>query len=506
MCQTLTERGLSTYSALLMRKRALTMSDVVHIAPRARVTGKDAAPRAVAEFEKCIRAVAMAEAAAVILASVVAKVLYIDLILAQTQSTWLYVAPAPLLALTLYLFLKQERLYDSAALLEPKSGYGKLLGALAMSMLVLLGILYACKTAEFYSRAWIFTWFALSAISLITVRVIAMRCIRTMVAKGRLRLRIAVFGIPEFVTAMKAQIESSAPSLDVSGLYLSKLAVQDATGPSPQSDLDELRRAVGQRAFDTVIIGLPASETEAIRAAVSALSSFSTELLLCTELEPFPVAVNGTQSFGTLRTNVVNRVPISESNRLIKSVLDYAVAVVGLTLLAPLLAVIAVGIKLDSPGPVFFLQRRYGQNNWIFRIIKFRTMTVAEDGPIVRQAQRGDPRVTRVGHFLRRLSLDELPQLINVLKGDMSIVGPRPHALAHDELFERDLYLFSRRRRVRPGLTGWAQVQGYRGETTTAEDVRGRMQKDLFYIDNWSIWFDMEIIARTVFVVFRGAY
>jgi len=251
---------------------------------------------------------------------------------------------------------------------------------------------------------------------------------------------------------------------------------------------------------------LPVSETEEIRSAVNGLASFSTELLLCTELDPFPVAVNGTQNFGTLRTNVVNRVPLSESNRLIKSILDYAVAIVGLIVLAPLLAVIAIAIKLDSPGPVFFLQRRYGQNNRIFRIVKFRTMTVAEDGSIVRQAQRGDPRFTRVGHFLRRLSLDELPQLLNVLKGDMSIVGPRPHALAHDHVFERDLYLFSRRRRVRPGITGWAQVQGYRGETTTSEDVRGRMQSDLFYIDNWSIWFDIEIITRTVFVAFRGAY
>ena len=448
----------------------------------------------------------MAEAAAVILASVIAKVLYIDLFLAQSQSTWLYVVPAPLLALTLYLFLKQEWLYESTALLEQKVAYGKLLGALAMSMLILLGILYACKSAEFYSRAWFFTWFALSAVFLVTVRVIATRCIRTMVAKGRLRWRVAVFGIPEFVTAMKAQIESSAPSLAVSGLYLSKPVVQAGAAPGPQSDLDDLKRAVEQRAFDTVVIGLPASETDTIRAAVSSLSSFSTELLLCTELQPFPVAVNGTQNFGALRTNVVNRMPISESSRIVKSVLDYVVAIVGVTLFAPLLAVIALAIKLDSPGPIFFLQRRYGQNNRIFRIIKFRTMTVTEDGPIVRQAQRGDPRVTRVGYYLRRLSLDELPQLINVLKGDMSIVGPRPHALAHDELFERDLYLFSRRRRVRPGITGWAQVQGYRGETSSAEDIRGRMQRDLFYIDNWSIWFDIEIITRTVFVVFRGAY
>ena len=487
------------------------MSDrvLVRLAPIGveHLLGEDTAlPRNVAKFDECIRAVAAAEAAAIMLAAVVAKVLYIDLFLAQNQPTLLYLAPAPLLALTLYLFLKQERLYDPAAFLDPKIGYGRLWGALAMSMLVLLGILYACKSAEFYSRAWLFTWFALSAISLVIVRVIAMKCVRAMVAKGRLRRRVAIFGTPEFVTAMKAQIESSASSLVVTGLYLSQPKVPSSTGPGPRCDLNELKQALGRRAFDTVVIGLPVSDKKEIQAAVNGLASYSTELLLCTELEPFPVAVDGTQNFGTLRTNVVNRVPLSESNRLIKSILDHVVAVVGLIALAPVLAVIAMAIKLDSPGPVFFLQRRYGQNNRIFRIVKFRTMTGAEDGADVRQAQRGDPRVTRVGHFLRRLSLDELPQLFNVLKGDMSIVGPRPHALAHDQVFERNLYLFSRRRRVRPGITGWAQVQGYRGETTTPEDLRGRMQSDLFYIDNWSIWLDIEIITRTVFVAFRGAY
>jgi putative colanic acid biosynthesis UDP-glucose lipid carrier transferase len=218
------------------------------------------------------------------------------------------------------------------------------------------------------------------------------------------------------------------------------------------------------------------------------------------------VVVHGSRNFGPLRTNVVNLVPLSESNVLLKSMLDYAVALVGLIVLAPLLAVVALAIKIDSPGPVFFRQRRYGQNNSIFRIFKFRTMAVTEDGPTVKQAERDDPRVTRMGRILRRTSIDELPQLLNVLTGDMSIVGPRPHALAHDQLFEQKLDLFSRRRRVRPGLTGWAQVHGFRGETKTTEDIRSRMQHDLYYIDNWSIWLDIEIITRTVFVLFRGAY
>jgi putative colanic acid biosynthesis UDP-glucose lipid carrier transferase len=204
--------------------------------------------------------------------------------------------------------------------------------------------------------------------------------------------------------------------------------------------------------------------------------------------------------------DVINIVPGSESGHIAKRCLDYVLAASGLIALAPLLVLIAIAIKIDSPGPVFFRQRRYGQNNRIFRIFKFRTMKVAEDGPVVVQATREDARVTRVGRFLRGSSLDEIPQLINVLLGDMSIVGPRPHALAHDEDFDTRLDLFSRRRRVRPGITGWAQVNGFRGETRTLESIEGRMQHDLYYIDNWSIWLDLEIVARTILVFSRKAY
>jgi putative colanic acid biosynthesis UDP-glucose lipid carrier transferase len=142
----------------------------------------------------------------------------------------------------------------------------------------------------------------------------------------------------------------------------------------------------------------------------------------------------------------------------------------------------------------------------VFRIFKFRTMTVVEDGESVTQARREDIRVTRIGRMLRASSIDEIPQLINVLLGHMSIVGPRPHALAHEREFEETFDLFSRRRRVLPGITGWAQVNGCRGETKTPEDVEKRMEYDLYYVDNWSIWFDLEIIVRTVATVARGAY
>jgi exopolysaccharide biosynthesis polyprenyl glycosylphosphotransferase len=168
-------------------------------------------------------------------------------------------------------------------------------------------------------------------------------------------------------------------------------------------------------------------------------------------------------------------------------------------MLAPVFIGVAVAIKLDSPGPVLFRQRRYGFNQEPFRILKFRSMRALEDDARLRQAQRGDPRITRVGRWLRRSNIDELPQLLNVLKGDMSLVGPRPHALAHDQAFERDIARYARRHNVRPGITGWAQVNGWRGETDTPEKVRGRIEHDLYYIDHWSLLLDLTILLRTVF-------
>lgn len=462
--------------------------------------------RTASRLETFTALLALADIAAVIVAAGLAKLLYIDLVLGQSQSLAPYLAPAVLLGGILYLFMKQAALYDPDTLSDVVVGYGRLCGALALSLLVLLGVLYLFKMAEGYSRGWLLIWFTLSAVILIAVRVVAKKIFRRMVTARWLQTRVAVFGTLDFITAMKDRIESATPANVVTGQYIAQPTAVPPSDWAIDGGMSELKSALARNAYDKIVIGLPASDPARIRAAVGELASYSTELLLCTELEPYPVTVHETRNFGPLRTNVVNLVPLSERNAVVKALLDYTLAGLGLVLLAPLFAVVAIAIKLDSPGPVFFRQRRYGRNSRIFRIYKFRTMAVAEDGAHVKQAEQNDPRVTRVGRLLRRTSIDELPQLINVLTGDMSLVGPRPHALAHDQLFENQLDQFSRRRRVRPGLTGWAQVNGFRGETRTAEDIRSRMQHDLYYINNWSIWLDIEIMTRTVFVLFRGAY
>jgi undecaprenyl-phosphate galactose phosphotransferase/putative colanic acid biosynthesis UDP-glucose lipid carrier transferase len=203
-------------------------------------------------------------------------------------------------------------------------------------------------------------------------------------------------------------------------------------------------------------------------------------------------------SIGPVLTAELKRAPLNKLERLLKRTVDIIGASTGILLLSPLLLATVILIKLDSSGPALFRQSRSGFNGRLFRIFKFRTMTVLEDGPVIRQATRDDPRVTRLGSWLRRTSIDELPQLFNVLSGDMSLVGPRPHAAGHDCEYERQIAAYAFRYQLKPGITGWAQLKGYRGETRSLDLMSKRIEHDLWYIKNWSLWLDLKILLGTV--------
>ncbi len=212
--------------------------------------------------------------------------------------------------------------------------------------------------------------------------------------------------------------------------------------------------------------------------------------------------VNGVPVVGICET------PFTGTNAMFKRISDIVLASLILLLISPLLALIAVGVKLSSPGPVIFKQRRNGLAGEEIMVWKFRSMTTQDNGAVVRQATRDDPRITRFGAFIRRTSLDELPQFFNVLQGQMSIVGPRPHAVAHNEEYRRLIKAYMVRHKVKPGITGWAQINGHRGETDTLDKMQARVEYDLAYLRNWSLGLDLQIIARTVKLVFfdRKAY
>src|SRR5678809_1392023 len=208
-------------------------------------------------------------------------------------------------------------------------------------------------------------------------------------------------------------------------------------------------------------------------------------------------------SLGGLPVVAVCETPFYGFNGAVKRLSDVVFAGLILTLIAPLLLAIAIGVKRSSPGPVLFKQRRYGVDGRKIVVYKFRSMTVAEDGDVVRQATRNDSRITPFGAFLRRSSLDELPQFINVLQGRMSVVGPRPHAIAHNELYRKLIRGYMIRHKVKPGITGLAQVNGCRGETDTVDKMKARIELDLAYLRNWSLLLDLQIILKTVVVVLR---
>lgn len=197
------------------------------------------------------------------------------------------------------------------------------------------------------------------------------------------------------------------------------------------------------------------------------------------------------------------RLPLGALDPLVKRLFDLVLATALLATLAPLMLLVGLIVRATSAGPAIFTQQRRGFDGREFAILKFRTMRVAQDGPGLRQATRGDPRVTRLGRWLRRTSIDELPQLVNVLRGEMSLIGPRPHALAHDDAFAHAIYEYARRRHMKPGLTGAAQAAGLRGETRTLAQMQARVARDIWYIDNWSMALDIRIAFQTLFTLFK---
>jgi Undecaprenyl-phosphate glucose phosphotransferase len=250
---------------------------------------------------------------------------------------------------------------------------------------------------------------------------------------------------------------------------------------------------------DDVFILAPWSQKETIDACVNAFLRVPASIHLGPEriLDRFlDVQIERNGPIASL--NLVRR-PLNTFEIVQKRAFDIVASLCALALLSPVFVIISLLIKMDSKGPVLFRQRRYGFNQEPFRIYKFRSMTSMDDGRHIPQAQQNDPRVTRVGRLLRRLNFDELPQLVNVLRGEMSLVGPRPHALAHDQHFERTIALYARRHNVKPGITGWAQVNGFRGDTSTNDKMRNRVEHDLHYIDNWSLFLDLRIMFLTVF-------
>lgn len=376
-----------------------------------------------------------------------------------------------------------------------------------LAMAVLFVVAFLTRRADDLSRGTVVLFYVSGFVALWSTRVLTTRAIQ-IASKFRVVVaqRLLVVGTDSGIAAFLRRHQPWNLGFEVVGtVVVAPVAPGESATPS-----SEFLRAVDlarRLSIDDVYIAVPWSETETIDLCVEAFLTTPTAIHLAPErvLDRFDqVAISRVGAMASLELTR----PMSTAAVATKRLLDLALAATALLGLLPLLALVAVLIKLDSPGPVFFFQTRYGFNQRRFRIVKFRTMTTYDDGAEVPQAGRHDARVTRIGRLLRRTNIDELPQLLNVLAGQMSLVGPRPHAVPHNRAFERRIALYARRHNVRPGITGWAQVNGLRGETDTDEKMHRRVEHDLFYIDNWSMLFDLRILLKTVFSAkaYRNAY
>jgi putative colanic acid biosynthesis UDP-glucose lipid carrier transferase len=272
--------------------------------------------------------------------------------------------------------------------------------------------------------------------------------------------------------------------------------------------LNELPEFIERHGVKDVFITLPLTSQPRILQLMETLQNSTASVHFVPDVFGVSIIQGRLEDMGGVPVVGLHVTPFTGINGLLKRASDIVLASIILVLISPVLMAVAAGVKLSSPGPVIFRQRRTGLDGEVIEVYKFRSMTVQDNGSVVPQATRNDPRVTRFGRFIRRTSLDELPQFFNVLKGEMSIVGPRPHAVAHNEQYRKIVKAYMARHKVKPGITGWAQVNGLRGETDTVDKMARRVEYDLEYLRNWSLGLDLLIIARTAKLMFfdRKAY
>lgn len=392
-----------------------------------------------------------------------------------------------------------SKAYSPKALQRLRDQVPSLVLRWAAVFLGLVAIAFLTKTSAAFSRGWTVLWFGMGLSALIGTRVWFRHFLRSSLARSdRLARRVAVVGATETCARFMDRVRKDDPSVRFVGVFDDRRTRLSATGMDLRGGLEDLMRLGRHNQVDEVVICLPWAAERRIVGILRRLAVLPIAVHLCPEGVGLKLQSTHVATMAGTVLLEANRRPLSGWGAVIKSIEDRVLSSVCLILLAPLFAVIALAIKLESRGPVFFRQQRHGFNDQVFRIFKFRTMTVLEDGPVVVQAKQDDARVTRVGRFLRRYSLDELPQLLNVVRGHMSIIGPRPHAVAHNSHYGALISDYARRHRVLPGMTGLAQVRGLRGEIQGPEQMARRLEADLYYIENWSLGLDIRILFQTV--------
>jgi len=370
---------------------------------------------------------------------------------------------------------------------------------------------YATNSIGYFEADALYAWVVATPVLQWIAVYIGQRVVRRHAALPEARRSAIVVGAgPLGVKVARALEDSEDHGIDFVGYFDDRNDERVHQGASTQrlGGLKDVAEYIRTHGIREVFITLPLGSQPRIVALLESVQGTTASLYFVPDVFGISIIQGRLQDMNGVPVVGICETPFTGTNELVKRVSDIVLAGIILVLISPILIALAIGVKLSSPGPVIFKQRRNGLDGEEIVVYKFRSMTAQDNGPVVRQATKNDPRVTKFGAFLRRTSLDELPQFFNVLQGRMSIVGPRPHAVAHNEEYRRIIKAYMVRHKVKPGITGWAQVNGHRGETDTLEKMQARVEYDLEYLRNWSLGLDLQIIVRTIRLVFfdRNAY
>lgn len=420
---------------------------------------------------------------------------------------------APLIltaALALTALLQIGGLYTVHALLRPADYIARLAGAWLIIVGLVITYAFFSKTGDDYSRGWAALWFVGGLGALVLFRIFVARQLRKWNAKGQFDRRCVLVGGGDPATRLIEALEGSKDGdVSVIGIFDDRddeRSPASIAGYPKLGNVNELVDFVRRNRIDLVIVTLPLTAEARILEMLKRLWVLPVDIRLSAYSQKLRYRPRAYSYIGNVPCLDVFDKPLTDWGLFAKSVEDKILAGLALLLLSPVMLLVALAIKLESRGPVFFRQHRYGFNNELINVYKFRSMYAEmNDSKAVKLVTRDDPRVTRVGRFIRKTSLDELPQLFNVLRGELSLVGPRPHAThakAQEHLYPDAVEGYFARHKVKPGITGWAQINGWRGETDTVEKIHRRVEHDLYYIENWSIAFDLYILLHTPISLF----
>jgi Undecaprenyl-phosphate glucose phosphotransferase len=439
----------------------------------------------------------LSDVSAIVVASMITGSAYHWLAYGRVGSIVEFLGVGTILAALAAALLKLKGLYTPDSLLTVRPQITPILFIWSGVVLFLLGVSFTLKISEELSRGSILGLAITAPALILGQRFLLKRAMLAILKNGWLK-RPKIVLIAQDPKATHAS-DDMLRVYEVVGTY-----VLPPTSEAIRQVLAKIVSAArGSNAVSEIHLAVDWSRWSDMKQVLAELRVLPVPVRLIADATARQILQYPQQKLGVVVSFELQRVPLTAGERAAKRAFDITVATVGLLAIAPFLLVVSLAVWIESPGPVLFRQARGGFNGRAFHILKFRTMRVMEDGPMITQATLNDRRLTRIGRWLRRSSIDELPQLINVLRGDMSLVGPRPHALAHDAQYSSLISNYPYRHHVKPGITGWAQVNGFRGETARVSLMKQRIDLDLWYVTNWSFWLDLRILFWTVLEVLR---